>query len=84
MSRRVNQVENVFLPVLCLVDCADCLCLDCDSSFPFQIHIIQYLGLHLPACQKSGIFNDPVRKRRLPMVDMGNDAEIPYMFLINY
>ena len=83
MSRCVDQIENIFFPILCLIDGTNRLRFDCDASLPLQLHIIKNLGLHLPACQKSGLLNDPVRQSRFPVINMCNDAEIPYMFLIN-
>ena len=62
MSRGINKVEDILLPVICLVHCPDCLGFDRNASFPFQIHIVQHLGLHLPAGQKTGHLYDPVRQ----------------------
>ncbi len=82
MPRRVNQVKNVLLPILGLIYGAHGLGLDGDAPLPLQFHIIQHLGLHLPAGQKPGTLNDPVRQCGLAVVNMGHDAKIPYPALL--
>ena len=49
MSGRINQVEYILFPIIGLINGADRLGLDSNSPLSFQIHIIQYLGLHLSA-----------------------------------
>ena len=49
---------------------------DCDASLPFYIHIVKDLVLHLPAGKQTCLFDDPVRQRRLPVVNMRDNAEI--------
>ncbi len=84
MPRRVDQIENIFLPVLGPVHCAHGLRLDGDAPLPFQVHIIQHLGLHFTAGQKPGFLNDPVCQRRLSVVNMGYNAKISDFALIYY
>ena len=81
MPRRIDQIENVFFSVSCLVDRAHRLGLDGDAPLPLQIHVVQHLGLHLPAGQKPGLLDDPVRQCGFPMVYMGNNTKIPYFTL---
>ena len=57
--------------------------LDRDSAFPFKIHLIQQLLFHIPFLDGFRQFQDAVRKRGLSMVNMGNNAEITNMILIN-
>ena len=82
MSGGVDQVENVFLPVFCLIYGSHGLCLDGNSSLTFQIHIIQYLGLHLSFCQKTGHLDDPVCQGRFSVINMGDNTEITNFTLI--
>ena len=53
------------------------MALDGDASFAFQIHIVK----HLPFCysDRLGMFKKTVGQGRFAMVNMGNNAEIPYM-----
>ena len=82
MSRRIDQIQDIFIPVLCLVDKTGCLQFYGNAPFPFQLHVVQELFLHLPLGNQAGLFNDPVRQSRFSMVDVGNNAEIPNVFLI--
>ena len=45
-------------------------------AFPLQIHGIEQLILHIPLCDRAGRLQQPVRERRLPVVDVGNDTKI--------
>ena len=83
VARRVDQIENIFLSVFCLVDNADCLGLDGYAPLPLQIHVIQNLGLHFPLCQKSCLFNNPVRQGGFSMVYMCDDTKITDFTLVN-
>ena len=83
MSRSVNQVENIFLTILRFINRPDGLCLNRDSTFSFQIHVVKYLCLHFTAGQKPRLFYDTVCKRRLTMINMRYNAEIPDFALIN-
>ena len=73
-----NIVLTVFGMILELYD----IQLDRDPSFPFQIKRIQDLILHLSFRYGLRQFQDPVGKRRLAVVDMCNDGEIPDSVLI--
>ena len=50
MSGSVDQVKNIFLPVLCLIYGTHCLRFDGNASLPLQVHVVQDLLLHLSAC----------------------------------
>jgi hypothetical protein len=49
------------------------LCLDRNASFAFKIHGIQNLLSHLPLCQSATMLDKPISKRRLAVIDVGND-----------
>ena len=53
--------------------------LDGDAALLLQVHRIEQLVLHLARRDGARPVQQPVRKRRLPMIDMGDDAEISYM-----
>ena len=82
MARRIDQVQDILLPVLRLVDGAHRLGFDGDPPLPFQVHVIQHLLLHLPAGKQSRLLDDPVRQGGFPVVDMGNDTKISDSALI--
>jgi hypothetical protein len=79
VPRRINQVQLVSLPVLRLIQHRHRMRLDRDAPFLLQVHRIQQLILHLPRRDRPRPMQQPVRKRRLPMINMGDDAEISYM-----
>ena len=60
MARSINQVQAIHLPILAPIVQTNCLGLDGNTSFPFQIHIIQYLSRHFPLGQGTGIFNQSI------------------------
>ena len=83
MAGGIDQIENIFFPVLCVIDDPHRLGLDRDSSLPLNIHVIENLGKHLTACQKTGFFDNPVRKRGLAVVNVRDDAEVAYFTDLN-
>ena len=84
MPGSVDQIQPVNLPVLRLIAHAHGPGLDGDAPLPLQLHIIQDLRFHIPFRHRVAALQDPVRQRAFAMVDMGNDAEIPYPFLIGH
>ncbi len=79
MAGRVNQVQLVSLAVLGLVKHGDRMGLDRDAALLLQVHRIEQLVLHLARGNGAGAMQQPVGKRRLPMINMGDDAEISYV-----
>ena len=82
VSGGVNQIQDIFIAILCLVDGPDRLGLDGYAPLPLQIHVVQDLVLHLPAGEKSRHLDDTVRQRGFAVVDMGDDTEISYFGLV--
>ena len=82
VPRGVNQIKDILLTVFCFVNRADCLGFDGNAPLPLQFHVIQYLRLHLPVCQKTGHLNNPVRKGRLSMINVCYNTKIPDFTLI--
>ena len=82
MTRSINQIECIFFPVFCLVDNPDGLGLDGYASFPFKLHIVQNLILHLTLGEKSGLLNDSVCQGRLAVIYVCDDTKIPDFTLI--
>ena len=82
MSRRINQVEDVLLAVLCLIYNTDGLRLDGYTSLPLNIHVVKHLCLHLTAGKQSGLLNNTVRKGGLAMVNVGYNTKITNLTLV--
>ncbi len=53
---------------------------DCYAAFPFQIHVVEHLGLHVLGGDRCGIFKKAVGKSRFAVVDMRYYAEVPNIF----
>src|ERR1043165_1641283 len=79
MAGSVDEVELVRFAVLGLVRHGDRMGLDGDAAFAFQVHGIEYLSLHVAGGDGAGLVQQAVGKRRLPMINMGDDAEITDM-----
>lgn len=79
MSRRIDKVELIHLPILRLIVERDALRLDGDSAFALQIHGVQNLGLHLTVRQTAAELDDTVRQRRLTVVNVRDNGEITYV-----
>jgi hypothetical protein len=56
---------------------ADVLRLDRDTALALDIHPVEVLGAHLPGLDDPGHLEHPVGQRRLAVVDVGDDAEVP-------
>ena len=75
VAGRVHQVELVGLAVRGLPLEAHGLRLDGDPALLLDLHIVEHLAArHLALGQAAGALDQPVGKRRLAMVDMGDDA----------
>ena len=77
MSRGINQIEYIFLAFVHVFH-LDGVALDGNAALALQIHIVEHLPFgHL---NRIGKFQQAVGQGRFPMVDMGNDAKVSYMF----
>ena len=76
MARRVDQVESVFFSVLRIVLQPDGTRLDGDAAFLFQLHVVENLIFHDARFDRTALFDQAVGKRRLSVVDVGDDGEV--------
>ena len=83
MPRRVDEVENIFLPIFRLIHRAHRLGFDGNSPFPLQIHIVEHLGLHFTAGEKPCHLDNAVGQGGFSMINVRNNAEIPNFCLID-
>ena len=51
--------------------------LDGDAALALQVHVVEHLGLHVLGVHGAGALQQTVGKRRLAVVDVRDDAEIP-------
>ena len=75
MARSVNQVQRITF-VVHLYRVA----LDGDAAFFLQVHIVEYLVLHIFLLDRAGHLQHAVCQRTLTVVYMRYNAEISYIF----
>ena len=76
MARRVHQVQDIGLAILCLIGQAYGLGLDGDAALFLDIHRVEHLLLHFAFGQAAAMLDQAISQRRLAMVDMGDDGKI--------
>ena len=77
VTGRVDEVQLVIEAVRGPVGQSNRGHLDGDSPLPLQLHLVQDLFPHLPGIHGVGRLQQPVGQSRLPVVDVGDDAEVP-------
>ena len=70
VAGRVDQVDDVAVPLEPHV-----LRLDRDAALALEIHRVEELGAHVARVDGTGHLEQAVGEGRLPVVDMGDDAE---------
>ena len=80
---RVDQVQDVLLPVVGLVGQPDGVRLDRDAALALEVHAVEDLRLHLTRLERPGDLEKPVGERRLAVIDVGDDGEVAYQALIH-
>ena len=79
----VDQVELVLDARLADVLQPDCLGLDGNAPLPLQVHRVQVLIHHPVGVDGAGRLQQPVRQRRLAVVDVGDDREVANELLVH-
>ena len=79
MAGGVDKVELVFLAVVGLIAHTHGLAFDRDAALALDVHRVEELGLHIALGDGARHLEDAVGKRRFPMVDMGDNGEVPDM-----
>ena len=80
VSRGVDQVERILLPVAGGVFHLYRVAFDRDALFAFELHVVEHLRLHFALVQGVGLFEQAVCQRALAVVDVGYDAEVADVF----
>src|SRR5436189_264015 len=76
VPRLVEQVEPILFSGPGGVTHRHWMRLDRDPPFAFEIHGIEELILFVPFLDGSSPVEQSIRKRRLPMINMGNNAKV--------
>ena len=80
MSRRINQIQDILLTTTHILHLYG-VTLDGNTALTLQFHIVKHLALsHLNSVCS---LKQPVGQRRLTVVNMCNNAEVPYVIHIN-
>ena len=82
MSRRVNQVELIHLPIACFIVERGGLRFNSNAALFFDVHGVEHLRTHFAQIQTAAVLDKTVGKCRFTVVDVGNNGEIPYVFHI--
>jgi hypothetical protein len=53
--------------------------LDGDASLAFQVHGVEHLFHHFALGKGAGHFEQTIRQSGLPVVDVGDNREVPYI-----
>ncbi len=80
VSRCVDQIKHILLSVVRCVQHLNRMAFDRDSTFTLDVHVIQGLFLQLAVRYGPRQMQEAVGERTLPMVNMGDDAEISCAF----
>ena len=72
----VDQMQDVF-GALEFPGQPDVLRLDRDAALALDVHPVQVLRAHVPIGNHTGELQHPVGQRRLAVIDVGDDAEVP-------
>ena len=76
VAGRVDEVQDEFFAVDHPWQ-PDVLGLDGDAALALDVHAVEVLGPHRPVVDDARELQHPVCQRRLTVVDVGNDAEVP-------
>ena len=57
---------------------------DRDPALFLEIHRVEQLFLHVPGRDRARSMEQSVRKRGLPMINMGDNAEISYVRCVHF
>ena len=79
VTGRIKEVEEVLLAVLRGVMHRDGVRLNRDAALALEVHRVESLFLELARGYSVRELENAVRKRRLPVVDVRDDAEVAYV-----
>src|SRR5690606_30491197 len=80
---RVDHVQPVQLPVARAVVERHALGLDGDTALALERERVEHLVLHLAFAQTPAQLDETIRQGRLAVVDVRDDGEVAYEFLLH-
>lgn len=79
MAWSIDQVEGVYLTISGGVLETHCIGLDGDPTLPLDVHRVEQLLTHITLGDSACVFEQPIGKRRLAVVDMRDDRKVADM-----
>lgn len=79
MTRSINKIEYEFFSFV-IVFHLDGVALDSNTTFTFQVHIVERLLCQFAITQGARHLQQTIGQCRLTMVDMRDDAEVSDLF----
>ena len=76
MARRVDQVQHILLPVVRRVIEPHRAGLDGDAALALEVHVVEYLILHLALVDRAALLEQPVGQRGLAVVNVRHNGKI--------
>ena len=76
MSRRVNQIQNVFFSIQYVFH-LNGMAFNGNAPFTLQVHAVEYLLLGIPCADSPRDFQQSVGKGAFTMINMSYNAKIP-------
>ena len=80
MAGSIDQIDLISFAIFGFVVHGDGMGFDGDASFPFEIHGIEDLRLHIARGNGMRELQEAIGDCRLAMVDVGNDRKIADFF----
>ena len=84
MSGCIDKVQLIATAIFGIEIQCDALRLDGDATLTLDIQIIEYLLRHLALGQTPAVLNEPIGKRGLAVVDVGDDREVSNMAKVGH
>ena len=76
MTRGINQIHLIGIAILCIIIHTDSTCLDGNTPFTFQLHIVQQLTFHFTLCNRMTAFQQTVCQCGFAMVNMCDNRKV--------
>ena len=80
MARGVNKIQGVYFTICGSIIQANSLTFNCDSTFSFNIHIVEHLILELSIGNLVTQLDHAIGEGGLAMINMSYNGEISDMF----
>jgi hypothetical protein len=72
----IDQVELIGFPILSFIGKPNGLGFNRNSTLALKVQFVEELRLHLSRLQRASCFKNTISKRRLTVIDVGDDTKI--------